>query len=41
MGFLDSWSDLLEAALPWSNVQAEAPKEDDEDVKVCAFNFAF
>jgi hypothetical protein len=36
MGFFDSWSDLLEAALPWSSVEAEAPKEDDE-VKVGDF----
>jgi len=30
MGFFDSFSDLLEAALPWSNAEAEAPKEDEE-----------
>lgn len=33
MGFFDSFSDLLEAALPWSSAEAEAPKDDDE-VKV-------
>jgi hypothetical protein len=35
MGFFDSFSDLLEAALPWGNAEAEAPKED-EEVKVGA-----
>jgi hypothetical protein len=30
MGF---FSDLIEAVTPWSEVQAEAPKE--EEVKVC------
>lgn len=34
MGFFDSFSDLLEAALPWSSAEAEAQKEDEEDVKV-------
>ncbi|XMA15659.1 hypothetical protein WAI453_008450 [Rhynchosporium graminicola] len=35
MGFFDSFSDLLEAALPWSTAEAEAPKEEEEkeDVK--------
>ncbi len=36
MGFFDSFSDLLEAALPWSSAEAEAQKEEeDEDVTVC------
>ena len=30
MGFFDSISDMLEAALPWSTAEAEAPKEEDE-----------
>ncbi|CZS95974.1 related to ubiquinol-cytochrome c reductase complex subunit [Rhynchosporium agropyri] len=30
MGFFDSFSDLLEAALPWSTAEAEAPKEEEE-----------
>lgn len=39
MGFFDSFSDLLEAALPWSSAEAEAQKEDDEeDVKVCVIS---
>ena len=39
MGFFDSFSDLLEAALPWSSAEAEAQKEDEEeDVKVCFFS---
>ncbi|KAK2627321.1 hypothetical protein QTJ16_003287 [Diplocarpon rosae] len=30
MGFFDSFSDLLESALPWSSAEAEAPvKEED------------
>jgi ubiquinol-cytochrome c reductase subunit 6 len=36
MGFFDSISDILEAALPWSSAEAEAPKEEEEE-KVCAF----
>jgi hypothetical protein len=36
MGF---FSDLLEAALPWSEAHAEAPKE--EDVKVCLTSLSF
>jgi hypothetical protein len=35
MGFFDSISDMLEAALPWSTAEAEAPKEE----KVRAFFF--
>jgi hypothetical protein len=34
MGFFDSLSDMLEAALPWSQAEAEAPKEDDSEEKV-------
>jgi ubiquinol-cytochrome c reductase subunit 6 len=34
MGFFDSLSDMLEAALPWSQAEAEAPKEDDSEDKV-------
>ena len=34
MGFFDSWSDLVAAATPWNTVEAEAPKEDEEE-KVC------
>ena len=30
MGFFDSISDMLEAALPWSTAEAEAPKEEEE-----------
>lgn len=38
MGFFDSWSDMFEAALPWSSAEAEAQKEDEEeDSKVCLF----
>lgn len=38
MGFFDSFSDLLEAALPWSTAEAEAQKEEEEeDAKVCLF----
>ncbi|CAL3969175.1 unnamed protein product [Diplocarpon coronariae] len=34
MGLFDSFSDLLEAALPWSSAEAEAPqKDEEEDVK--------
>ncbi|PMD46239.1 Non-heme 11 kDa protein of cytochrome bc1 complex [Hyaloscypha variabilis F] len=29
MGFFDSISDMLEAALPWSTAEAEAPKEEE------------
>ena len=36
MGF---FSDLLEAALPWSEAHAEAPKE--EDVKVCLISLYY
>jgi ubiquinol-cytochrome c reductase subunit 6 len=39
MGFFDSISDMLEAALPWSSAEAEAPKEEEE--KVCASFFAW
>lgn len=40
MGFFDSFSDLLEAALPWSSAEAEAQKEEEEeDVTVCLFYF--
>ena len=38
MGFFDNLSDMLEAALPWSSAEAEAPKED--EVKVGAAFFA-
>lgn len=31
MGFFDSISDMLEAALPWSTSEAEAPKDEDEE----------
>ncbi|KAH6723974.1 ubiquinol-cytochrome c reductase complex subunit [Leptodontidium sp. MPI-SDFR-AT-0119] len=31
MGFFDSFSDLLEAALPWSTAEAEAQKEEEEE----------
>ncbi|KAG4443804.1 hypothetical protein IFR05_000704 [Cadophora sp. M221] len=31
MGFFDSFSDLLEAALPWSMAEAEAQKEEEEE----------
>jgi hypothetical protein len=34
MGFFDSLSDMLEAALPWSQAEAEAPKEDVSEEKV-------
>tara|TARA_R110002060_G_scaffold40054_2_gene51315 strand:- start:409 stop:663 length:255 start_codon:yes stop_codon:yes gene_type:complete len=38
MGFFDSFSDMLEAALPWSSAEAEAQKEEEEeDSKVCLF----
>jgi len=33
MGFFDSLSDMLEAALPWSQAEAEAPKDDDSEEK--------
>jgi ubiquinol-cytochrome c reductase subunit 6 len=36
MGFFDSISDMLEAALPWSTAEAEAPKEEEEETKVGA-----
>lgn len=32
MGFFDSISDLLDAALPWSTAEAEAPKEEEAKV---------
>lgn len=36
MGFFDSISDMLEAALPWSTAEAEAPKEEGEEkVSAC------
>jgi len=40
MGFFDALSDLLEAATPWSTVEAEAPaedKKDEENGEVCVF----
>lgn len=42
MGFFDSWSDLISAATPWSEVEAEAPAapEEEEEVKVCYVFFA-
>ena len=31
MGFFDSFSDLVAAATPWSQVEAEAPAADKDD----------
>jgi cell division protein YceG involved in septum cleavage len=39
MGFFDSWSDIVAAATPWSMVEAEAPKEEEEE-KVCAIFYS-
>lgn len=34
MGFFDAVGDLLSAAMPWSEVEAEAPAKEEEE-KVC------
>jgi hypothetical protein len=31
MGFFDSFSELVAAAMPWETVQAEAPEAEDEE----------
>jgi ubiquinol-cytochrome c reductase subunit 6 len=39
MGFFDTLTDLIEAAVPWSQVEAEAPatekKDEEADATVC------
>jgi len=37
MGFFESLSDLFEAATPWSAIEAEAPKEEEEKVRSASF----
>lgn len=37
MGFFDSISDMLEAALPWTQAEADAPKEEEEKVSGATF----
>jgi ubiquinol-cytochrome c reductase subunit 6 len=37
MGFFDSISDMLEAALPWSTAEADAPAAKEEETQVGAF----
>lgn len=39
MGFFDTLSDLIEAATPWSQVEAEAPAKE-EETTVCIFLLA-
>lgn len=38
MGFFDAVGDLLSAAMPWSEVEAEAPPKEEEE-KVCLIFF--
>lgn len=39
MGFFDAVGDLLSAAMPWGEVEAEAPAKEEEEEKVCAIVF--
>jgi hypothetical protein len=37
MGFFDSFSELVAAAMPWETVEAEAPEEKEEKDEVWFF----
>ena len=44
MGIFDSWTEILEAALPWSTAEAEVPvkeKEEEGEEEVCCDLFEF